>query len=187
METQMLQELRISDTKDFRASGGLLPTTPARKPIRALVVRMVATPVVVFAFLASAMGSANADTAMHSPEEARGIAIGLIDATGPLAVQCGLGKVGEAIRARNVATAAIKDSLAVSGAKKSCSGVVQIGEAALAIGTLAEAGQQVYITQTQSEKNKWWGAGIIKTCTVTVRAGASDTLAKNFKASFTCH
>jgi hypothetical protein len=155
--------------------------------IRVLAARITATSLIVLSLFAGVIGSASADASMHSPEQARGIALGLIDATGPLAVQCGLGKVGEGLRARNVATAAIKDSLAVSGAKKSCSGVVQIGEAALTIGMLAEAGQQVYITQTQSEKNKWWGAGLIKTCTVKVRAGASETLAKDFKASFTCH
>jgi hypothetical protein len=73
--------------------------------------------------------AANAQPALPSPEAAKGIALGLIDATGPLAVQCGLGKIGEKIKAKSVATAAVKDSLAISGAKKSCSGVKELAEA----------------------------------------------------------
>ena len=183
----MLQESELPTVNSDEPRGKFFSATPGTKPIRAVAVRMVGTSMIILSLFAGVMGSANADPAMHSPEEAKGVALGLIDATGPLVEQCGLGKIGDAIRARNIATAAIKESLAVSGANQSCSGAVQIGEAALAIGVLAEAGQQVYITQTQSEKNKWWGLGVIKTCTVKVRAGVSEILAKDFKASFTCH
>jgi hypothetical protein len=47
--------------------------------------------------------------------------------------------------------------------------------------------QSVYISMKQSEKNKWWGLGVVKTCTVKLRVGASERIAKTFTANFTCH
>lgn len=131
--------------------------------------------------------AAHADPVLQSPEKARGIALGLIDATGPLAVQCGLGKIGDKIRARNVATAAVKDSIALSGAKKSCSGVKQLAEGIGVIAAFSLADQPVFISIQQSQKNKPLGLGLVKICTVNLRVGASEQLAKTFTAKFTCH
>ena len=131
--------------------------------------------------------AANAQAALVSPEAAKGIALGLIDATGPLAVQCGLGQIGDKIKAKSVATAAVKDSLAISGAKKSCAGVKELAEAIGVIAVAVAANQSAYISMKQSEKNKWWGLGVVKTCTVKLRVGASERIAKTFTANFTCH
>jgi pyruvate/2-oxoglutarate dehydrogenase complex dihydrolipoamide acyltransferase (E2) component len=124
---------------------------------------------------------------MLLPEKAREIALGLIDATGDLGVQCGLGKIGDKIRAGSVPADAVKASLALSDAKSACSGVKNMAEAVGVITALAAFDQPVYVTETQSAKNKWWGLGFVKTCTVDVQAGASERLSHHFKASFTCH
>ena len=150
--------------------------------------RWIVTAGVVMAVLLASTGTGQAAEAnMLAPDRAKGVALGLIDATGPLAVQCGLGAVGQKIRAGNVAAGAAKASLALSGAKKSCSGVVNIAAAVFEIVGLAEDGRPVYVTLTQSQKNKRWGLGVVKTCTVVVRAGESAGSAKDYKASFTCH
>ena len=160
-----------------RREGGLLQN---------VAVRVVSVSLLVLGLAGALTGTATAAEGTLSPSAAKGIVLGLIDATGPLAVQCGMGRIGERIKAGNVATAAVKDSLALSGAKKSCSGVKNMVEGIGAILLIAEAGRPVYIALNQSAKNKWWSGGLVKTCNVTLRVGASSALAKNFKASFTC-
>jgi hypothetical protein len=153
-----------------------------RRAIASLLAALMLTGIGMFA------GSANAATGgIIQPAQARQIAVGLIDANGTLGIQCGLGMVGDKIKAGSVAADAAKASLKISGAKDSCKGVKQLAEGILVIVALTDFNQPVYISLSQSEKNKWWGAGVIKTCGVTLRVGASASVAKDFKASFTCY
>lgn len=174
--------MRVPHRPDF--------TIDRHNGLRRAAARAVSVMVMTLTLTAACLGlstAANAQAALTSPEAAKGIALGLIDATGPLAVQCGLGKIGEKIKAKSVATAAVRDSLAISGAKKSCSGVKELAEAIGVIAAATAIDQPVYISLKQSEKNKWWGLGVVKTCTVKLRVGASEQIAKTFTANFTCH
>lgn len=121
------------------------------------------------------------------PRKAAQIVIGLIDATGTLGVQCGMSKIAEKLKAGSVAADAVKASLRISGAKSSCKGVVELLKGIAVIVGFTDFKKPVFISLAQSQKNKWWGGGIVKTCSVNLRVGATERIAKNFKASFTCH
>jgi hypothetical protein len=126
---------------------------------------------------------------MISPDRAWGIAAGFVDAAGPLALQCGISKLGDEIRGgatptTRVASSAVKESLAFAGAKKGCSAYTTVLQAVAVIVAFAEASQPVYITLQQSTKSHFWP--MPDTCTEVIRVGASEELAHDFKASFSC-
>jgi hypothetical protein len=125
---------------------------------------------------------------MLSPDKSRDIAAGLVDAAGPLAVQCGMSKLGNKIRGgasptSRVASVAVKESLDFAKAQDGCKAVIQVLEAVAVIVGLAEINKPAYVTFDQSTKNRFLRPDA---CTVNIRAGASEQLSKNFKASFTC-
>lgn len=126
---------------------------------------------------------------MIPPDRAKDIAAGLVDATGPLALQCAMGKLGDKIRtgatpAAQVASAAVKDSLAFAGANKGCGAATEVLKAVLVIVALTEVNEPVYITLKQSTKNNFWPKP--DTCTVVIRAGASEVLSQEFQGQLFC-
>jgi hypothetical protein len=124
---------------------------------------------------------------MIQPDQAMSIAAGLADATGDLALQCGMGSLGSNLRGTTpqtkVASKAVQASLAFAGAKKGCKAAVEVVKAIAVIVYWAEQNQPVYIALDQSEKRKRL---VLKECTVVIHAGESQADAREFRASFTC-
>jgi hypothetical protein len=149
--------------------------------------------VVVAVIVALVLGSFGAQSAQAAsgrlipPNEAFGIAAGLADAAGDLALQCLMGKIGDRIRGgtpmTKVASAAIKDSLAFAQAKKGCGATVETLKAAGVIIGLAELNQPAWVSLEQSTKRRPLRPD---ECTAIMRVGPSETLALKFTAKFTC-
>ena len=119
--------------------------------------------------------------------EAFGIAAGLADASGDLALQCLMGKIGDRVRGGSpttrVASVAVKESLAFAQAKKGCDAMVETLKAAGVIVGLAELNQPAWVSLEQSTKKRFLRPD---ECTVVMHAGPSEALALKFTAKFTC-
>jgi hypothetical protein len=139
--------------------------------------------------LAGVAEAAPATGRMIAPQDAKSIAAGYVDALGDLKDQCGMSELASVLRGSTplteVASEAVKASLAAAEANKSCGAAEQVGHAVSDITDLADKDKPVYIGQEMSSSRSWGGLGPEK-CKVVIHVGESESQAHTYTANFTC-